>query len=114
MGLQIAEGGHVPEVVRTREVTPGDWRTLESGWNATFSCIFRGPEGARVKIRYGDGHWLGRNSQLQTLDGNPRRLEVGKGSYAYARVQMRVQRVEVVTYTYVTTGPDMPPSGNLE
>jgi hypothetical protein len=96
------------EVQRERVVTDGDWRTLESGWNTTFSCIFYGPAGARVKVRYGDGRWRGRNSQLQTLDGNRRMLTVGQASFAYARVQIRVKADTTVHYTYVTTGPEPP------
>jgi hypothetical protein len=96
------------DIERIREVTPGAWRTLESGFNTNFSCIFRWPEGARVKVRYGDGRWRGRNSQLQTLDGNPRTLTVGAASLVYARVQIRVKQIVTVTYTYVTTGPEPP------
>lgn len=61
--------------------------------------------GAQVNVRYGDGSWLGRDSQKQTLDGNARTLEVGRGSLAYARVQIRVQQATDVDYVYVTTGP---------
>ena len=34
-----------------------------------------------------------------------RGLEVGRGSLAYARVQIRVQQATDVDYVYVTTGP---------
>ncbi len=95
----------VPSVPRTKHVTPGDWRTLESGWNATFSCVFRLPAGAQVKVRYGNGRWLGRDSQKQTLDGNARTVEVARGSLAFARVQIRLQHATDVDYVYVTTGP---------
>jgi hypothetical protein len=90
------------EVVRTKFVKAGKWRTLESGWNTNFSCGFGGPTGARVKVRYGNGRWLGRDSQKQTLDGTPRLLRVGRGSLGYARVQMKVSRHVPVTYTYIT------------
>lgn len=90
-------------VERDKIVRAGSWRTLESGWNATFSCIFRGPAGARVKVRYGDGRWRGWNSQEQTLSGAPTRLDVTRSSLAYARVQMRVEQDSHVVYTYVTT-----------
>ena len=93
------------EVARTAFVRAGGWRTLESGWNATFSCIFQNPVGAEVKIRYGDGRFLGRDSQKTTLDGTNKILNVGRGSLAYARIQMKVQRDTEVTYTYVPTGP---------
>jgi hypothetical protein len=89
------------EVERTKLVKSGGWKTLESGWNASFSCRFRHPAGARVKVRYGNGRWLGRDSQKQTLDGTARLLKVGRGSLAYARVQMKVQRDTQVTYTYI-------------
>jgi hypothetical protein len=89
------------EVVRTKFVKFGDWRTLESGWNATFSCRFRDPGGAQVKVRYGDGRWLGRDGQKQTLDGTDRLVTVGRASFAYARIQMKVQQDTEVTYTYI-------------
>ena len=92
-----------PSIPRTKHVTPGDWRTLESGWNASFSCIFGLPVGAQVKVRFGDGSWLGRDSQKQTLDGNARTLVVGRGSLAW--VQIRVRQATGVDYVYVTTGP---------
>jgi hypothetical protein len=45
------------------------------------SYCFRGPAGAIVKVRYGDGRWLGRNSQKQSLDGiTDKLLSVGKVS----------------------------------
>ena len=93
------------EFERTKSVKSGGWRTLESGWNATFSCLFRGPSGAQVKVRYGNGRWLGRDSQKQTLDGSLRLVNVGRGSLAYARVQIKVQENGEVMYTYITTGP---------
>jgi hypothetical protein len=93
-------------IVREKLVRAGDWRTLESGWNVSFSCVFHDPAGAQVKIRYGDGWWFGRDSQKQTLDGkNDKIVNVGKGSLVYARVQMRVPHDTDVRYTYVPTGP---------
>ena len=95
------------EVQRTKSVRAGGWRTLESGWNITFSCRFLKPAGAQIKIRYGDGRFLGRDSQKKTLDGvNPKSVKVGRGSFAYARVQMKVKRDDdEVTYTYISIGP---------
>ena len=94
------------EVIRTVDVTPGGWRTLESGWGpAGFTCIFRYPEGATVKARYGAGWWFGRDGQRQRLDGNTRSIVIGLGALAYARVQISVQHPAEVSYTYVTTGP---------
>ena len=96
----------MPEVVREKFVRAGDWRTLEAGWNVAFSCRFELPRGASVKIRYGDGSWLGWNSQQQTLDGTRRTLNVSKiSSAAYARVQMRVQQDANVSHVYIVTGP---------
>ena len=92
-------------IERTKLVRAGDWRTLESGWNVTFSCFFRGPLGAQIKIRYGGGWIFGRDSQNQTLDETPRSLNVGRASVVFARVQMKVQRDVDVVYTYVTIGP---------
>lgn len=94
------------EVQRRKLVSAGSWRTLESGWNSTFSCRFLHPAGAQIKIRYGGGWPFGRDSQKQTLDGrNPKSVHVGGGSVIYARVQMKVQQNVEVTYTYITTGP---------
>lgn len=95
------------EIQHTKVIEAGDWRTLEWGWRTSFSCFFVDPAGAQIKIRYGDGPFLGRDSQKQTLDGvNTKGLHVGGGgSFFYARVQMRVERDAEVTYTYVPTGP---------
>lgn len=93
-------------IERDKFVRAGDWRTLESGWNATFSCLFRDPAGAQVKVRYGDGWPFGRDSQQQTLDGtNNKSVNVGRASLIYARVQMKVQHDTEVRYTYIPTGP---------
>jgi hypothetical protein len=95
------------EVQRFKSIKAGGWKTLESGWGVNFSCRFLKPGGARVKIRYGDGRFLGRDSQKKTLDGlNPQSVKVGRGSFAYARVQMKVKRDEdEVAYAYITEGP---------
>lgn len=93
------------EVTRNKFVRTGGWRTLESGWNAVFSCMFRDPAGAQVKVRYGDGWGLGRDSQKKTLDGSNKSVNVTRASLAYARVQIKVQRDTEVRYTYITTGP---------
>ena len=93
-------------IARSKFVKAGDWRTLESGWNASFGCLFVGPAGAQIKVRYGTGWPLGKDSQKQTLDGiNTKSLDVGGASLAYARVQIKVQRDTQVNYTYVTIGP---------
>lgn len=94
------------EIQRTKLVKAGDWRTLESGWNAKFSCRFLRPSGAKIKIRYGNGWPFGWNSQQKTLDGESfKTVSVGAGSLVYARVQMKVQQDIEVTYTYIATGP---------
>ncbi|MSP13722.1 MAG: hypothetical protein EXR62_12295 [Chloroflexi bacterium] len=96
----------MPTVERSKFVKAGDWRTLESGWNATFSCMFRAPAGAQVKVRYGNGWPFGKDSQKQTLDGiNNKSVNVGGASLVYARVQIKVQQDATVNYTYIATGP---------
>ncbi len=93
-------------IVRDKFVKAGDWRTLESGWNSAFSCLFQAPAGAQIKIRYGGGWPLGRDSQKQTLDGtNNKSVSVGRASLVYARVQMKVKKDTQVRYTYIPTGP---------
>ncbi|MBK7873569.1 MAG: hypothetical protein IPJ74_24340 [Saprospiraceae bacterium] len=94
------------QVQRTKIVKAGDWRTLESGWNTTFTCRFVSPAGAQIKIRYGGGWIFGKDSQKQTLDGvRTKDLKVGKASLVYARVQMKVQQDSEVTYLYIVEGP---------
>lgn len=90
-------------VLRTKIVRAGAWRTLESGWNATFSCLFQAPAGAKVKLRKGVG-WLGWNSQEKTLDGHtPKSINVS--GPVYSRVQMKVSSDAEVSYQYIPTGP---------
>jgi len=89
----------MPAIPRTKVVRSGDWRTLESGLNASFRCQFRIPVGAKVKVRYGLG-WLGWDSQKKTLDGTDKTLTVG--GPIYARVQMRVSQDAEVSYLYLT------------
>ncbi|MBM0744505.1 hypothetical protein JOY44_23335 [Phormidium sp. CLA17] len=91
------------EIARNKFVRAGDWRTLESGWNATYSCRFQNPTGAQVKIRYGVG-WLGWDSQKKTLDGTNKLVNVTRASVANSRVQVKVLRDTEVSYTYITTG----------
>ncbi len=92
------------QVQRTKLVKAGDWRTLESGWNASFSCSFFLPVGAEVKVRKGTGWPLGWDSQKQRLDGiRPRVLNVS--GPIPSRVQMRTSQDVNVTYTYITVGP---------
>lgn len=95
----------MPPIERSKFVRAGSWRTLESGWNTSFSCMFRHPAGAQVKVRYGDGWPFGRDSQLTTLDGTNKSVSVGRASLVYARVQMKVRQDTEVRYTYIPIGP---------
>jgi len=95
--------GIMAGVTRTKLVKAGDWRTLESGWNANFSCQFFLPAGAKIKLRKGLG-WFGWNSQEQTLDGvTPKVINVG--GVIYSRVQMKVAHDVEVSYLYIPVGP---------
>jgi len=85
-------------MIRTKSVKAGDWRTLESFWNASGTAFFKLPQGASIKVRYG-ASWLGIDRQKQTLDGvNYKKLSIGTGSLAYARIQIRVSHDIDVTY----------------
>jgi hypothetical protein len=88
-------------IQKTKHVTPGAWRTLESGWNAQFWLSFFMPKGAQIKVRYGGGWPTGWDSQKQTLDGvNVKILKVTRSSLVYARVQVYVQHEVDITYMY--------------
>ncbi|HAA27448.1 MAG TPA: hypothetical protein DCE56_06875 [Cyanobacteria bacterium UBA8553] len=76
-------------ILRQKSVSPGDWRTLESFWNAKATAFFREPTGAQIKVRYAT--FIGYDSQKQTLDGyNYKKLSVSSGSLVYARMQIKV------------------------
>lgn len=84
--------------VREKFVRAGDWRTLETFWNATTTAWFHKPEGAEVKIRY-SGWWFGADRQRQRLDGTAvKRLVVSRWSVFTARLQIKVQSDIVVLY----------------
>jgi hypothetical protein len=86
-------------MTKTVFVKAGEWRTLESVWNARLVAVFLEPAGAHIKIRYGDGSFLGVDSDNQTLDGRNRKtLRVGRGSFFYARIQIRVTFDASITY----------------
>jgi hypothetical protein len=86
------------EQFRTKFVRAGDWRTLESFFNASGTGFFLHPAGAQIKVRYGVG-FLGFDRQKQTLDGfNEKQLSVGAGSIAQARMQIRVSQDTWVNY----------------
>ena len=98
-------GENMPAIFHHKFVKAGAWRTLESGWNVSFSCEFVYPVGGQVKVRYGGGWPFGWDSQKKTLDGTNKSVSVGRGSLVYARVQIRVQQDVDVGYTYIPTGP---------
>ena len=75
-------------VLRTKFVRAGAWRTLETFFNASATGFFITPAGAQIKVRLGDGSFLGVDRQRQTLDGfNTKRLVVGGASIVVARMQ---------------------------
>lgn len=85
-------------MIRTKHITSGGWRTVEWFWNANGTAFFRAPAGAAIKVRYGVG-FLGFDRQKQTLDGsNYKKLSVGMGSVARARMQIKVSQNVDVTY----------------
>ena len=89
-------------VTRNKYVRAGDWRTVETCYNTQFGCLFRAPQGAKIKLRTGIG-WLGSDSQKQTLDGAVDKSINAKN--IYARVQIKVPQDVNVSYVYVPTGP---------
>jgi hypothetical protein len=85
--------------LREKLVKAGDWRTLETYWNATGHAFFQSPKGAEIKVRYGAGSIFGKDRQKQKLDGeNTKKLEVGAFSVLYARMQMKVPQTTTVRY----------------
>jgi hypothetical protein len=104
-------------IQKTKHVTAGGWRTLESGWNVKFWMTFFMPKGAQIKVRNGGGWPFGWDSQKQTLDGiNVKILKVEGSSIVYSRVQVYVQHEVDITYIYYPGPYDglmIPSSGNL-
>jgi hypothetical protein len=86
-------------MLRTKFLTAGTTKTVESFWNATAVAFFREPAGATINVKYGKG-WASYNTQKQTLDGTTyKKLSVsGVGTLAYARMRMKVPRDTEVTY----------------
>lgn len=85
-------------MIRTKQVEAGDWRTVESFLNANGTAFFKLPVGASIKVRYGIG-FLGIDRQKQTLNGlDYKKLSVGTGSLARARMQIKVSKTTDVTY----------------
>ncbi len=96
----------MPSELRESRVRAGDWRTLATLWNSTATGVFLAPPGAQIKVRYGDGWPIGRDSQRQTLDGvTEKRLSVERFAELVARMQVRVQQDTVIRWTYVVEGP---------
>ena len=94
------------EVQRTKRVKARRLADIGIRMERQFYMSLRRAEHAEIKIRYGAGWIFGKDSQHQTLDGiHTKSLNVGKGSLAYARVQMKVRSDADVTYTYVASGP---------
>ena len=80
---------------RTIRLKAGDWRTVESLWARETTAFFRAPVGAKVRVCYG----LGAERQAQTLDGERyAKVEVGRASLLYARIQVWVPRDATFTY----------------
>jgi hypothetical protein len=93
----------VKPVLRESYVEAGGWRTVVKLWNASARGAFRGPAGAKIRVRYGAG-WFAVNRQKQMLDGfNEKHLDVGRGSIFYARMQVKVPYDTWVTWIYVPT-----------
>ncbi|SDP49052.1 hypothetical protein SAMN04487914_11344 [Arthrobacter sp. ok909] len=87
-------------MVITKELPGGITQTVESFWNATGTAFFRGPAGATINVKYGKG-WLSVNRQKQTLDGKSvKKLVVGAGSLAYARMRVKLNVASEVTYDF--------------
>jgi hemolysin activation/secretion protein len=88
---------------RYKHVQRGDWRTLETFWNASTTVMFRGPAGAKIKLRYGVG-WFGFDRAQQTLDGTTiKKLDFGADSLARIQVQMKVDQDCDVRYAVAPT-----------
>ena len=103
---QALEALEAPDVciLRQKHVKAGDWRTLESYWNATGHGYFREPAGAEIKVLYG-ASWLSKDRQKQRLDGiNIKKLEIGAWSVSYARIQIKVPQDTDVNYLACSGG----------
>ena len=85
-------------MAHTKRIEAGDWRTVESFWNANGTAFFKLPIGASIKVRHGVG-FLGFDRQKQTLNGSDyKKLSVGTGSISRARMQIKVSQTTDVTY----------------
>lgn len=94
--------------IRNKTIKAGDWRTLETYWNATGHAYFRAPANAQIKVRYGVG-FLGKDRQKQTLDGSTvKSIEIGIWSVAYARIQIKVPQDTPISYLACSGGVARP------
>ena len=84
--------------LRTKTVTGGGWRTLESFWNVSTTGFFLNPPGAKIRVKHGAG-WFSWTNQNQTLNGETvKKLSVGRSSLLWARMQMNVATTSTVIY----------------
>ncbi len=93
-------------VTRDRFVKKGKWRTLETHWSrAKIKFFFRGPRGAKIRVKYGVG-WFSKTRQKQTLDGNNvKTISIGTWGLTRAKIQMKVSVDSNVTYDIQAIGP---------
>jgi hypothetical protein len=84
-------------MVRIKRVNSGDWRTLEWFFGGGGTAFLQLPVGAHIKVRYGVG-WFGKDRQVQRLDGQIRKLQVGLWSATRARMQIKVPTTVDVAY----------------
>lgn len=89
--------------IKTSTITAGKWVTVYGCYGQKTTAFFQEPRGAQIKVRYGAGKWFGKDGQKQGLDGRTyKRLTIGYGSFGYARIQIKVDRTEQVTYQIIT------------
>lgn len=86
---------------------------METFWNNNAIGFFRGPSGAKINVKYGKG-WFSVNRQSQTLNGRDyKKLTVGRGSVAVARMRVKLPATGEITYDVYTgdlvvTSPQVP------
>ncbi len=92
----------------------GVWVTLEGFWNSTATGFFVGPFGAKIRVRLG-GNRIGITRQEQTLDNvTTKRLEVGKSSIVYARMQVMVLEPTTISFDIIPgTVANLPPASEF-
>lgn len=88
------------------ELSPGDWRTLETFFGKIPRTVatFRLPSGVKLKLRYGYG-WLGWNRQSTTTDGMTEKRLVVDGLVGRARMQAKSERRTQLTWIRIAEGP---------